>query len=391
MGRDRFSPAVKAKVVLAAAETKSFVRAQVVLDKIGEIAVSSRHIARLAEGVGARLLEEQHERAERFGRKELPVEVPNPPEVAVVELDGGRIRTRAEGQGVGTRAPAWRESKNALFQRMTSLTHSLDPCPDLPDFLQNRGRVRQLVLEMSGTADGVEPPAAEPSEERSGPDEPVRYTPPKRVLRTCLASLDDSASFGKLMAAEAHRKGFFGAARRAFVADGLKCNWTVWKTHFPTFTPIVDLLHAVSYLYHAAVAIGDGEDFGWGLCAEWTRAAWQGRVEDVIQDLEHWLDEQPAPEPETPEAETPEDDPRRIVRRSLTYLSNNRSRMDYPAYRKAGLPISSALMESLVKEINWRVKGTEKFWNNPSGANPILALKAASLCDDGRLAKLLSG
>jgi hypothetical protein len=37
--------------------------------------------------------------------------------------------------------------------------------------------------------------------------------------------------------------------------------------------------------------------------------------------------------------------------------------VDYPRYRKLGLPVTSTLMESLVKEFNLRVKGTEKFWN----------------------------
>lgn len=382
MDRDQFSPAVKTKAVLVAAEISSFERAKIILEKIGEIKISGRHIGRLAHEAGGRLLAQQRERAEQFQSKQLPVEVENIPQVAVVEMDGGRIRTRAEGQGIGTHDPAWRESKNALFQRMTSKTHQTDPCPELPDFLENRGHVRQLVLEMSGTADG----ALAPPEEAPRAEEPVRYEPPKRVLRTCLSSLDDSKRFGKLMAAEAHRKGFFEAPRRAFVADGMACNWTEQKKHFPTFTPIVDLLHAISYLYHAAVAIGQDEDFGWGLCVDWTRACWQGRGDEVIGDWEQWLEEQPAIEDETPET-----DPRRIVGSSLTYLRNNRTRMDYPSYRMAGLPIGSALMESLVKEINRRVKGTEKFWNDPSGANPILALKAASLCDDGRLETLLAG
>ena len=48
------------------------------------------------------------------------------------------------------------------------------------------------------------------------------------------------------------------------------------------------------------------------------------------------------------------------------------------------------LMESFVKEMNWRVKGTEKFWNDLSGANPSLALKAASLCGDNRIEHLLT-
>jgi hypothetical protein len=44
-------------------------------------------------------------------------------------------------------------------------------------------------------------------------------------------------------------------------------------------------------------------------------------------------------------------------------------------------------MESLVKEMNYRVKGTEMFWNDPDGAEAILQVRAASLCDDERLAK----
>jgi hypothetical protein len=29
-----------------------------------------------------------------------------------------------------------------------------------------------------------------------------------------------------------------------------------------------------------------------------------------------------------------------------------------------GLPVSRSLVESLIKQINHRVKGTEQFWNN---------------------------
>ena len=47
------------------------------------------------------------------------------------------------------------------------------------------------------------------------------------------------------------------------------------------------------------------------------------------------------------------------------------------------------MVESLIKEINYRVKGTEKFWDNPEGAEAILQLRAAVLSDDGRLATYL--
>ena len=364
------------------AETKSFARAAVVLDKVGEIAISARHLGRIAQNVGQQLVDEQHERVELMQQRCLPIEVENVPDLAVVEMDGGRIRTRQEDRGSGTHEPRWRETKNALFLRMQSDVQAADPCPELPDSLQNRSRIRRLVLEFSGSADGVEEP---PEDEPAATDSP-RYKGPQRLVRTCLSSLDQSRDFGPLMAAEAHRRGFFDAGRQAFVGDGMKCNWTIQKTHFPDFTPIVDLLHVISYLYHAALAVGGDEDFGWGHCLEWTRACWQGRVGDVIEELTAWL----APQKPLPDEEVRDDDPRVIVAKALTYLSNNRSRMKYPEYRRQGLPLTSSLMESLIKEISWRVKGTEKFWNDPSGANPILALRAASLCDDDRLEKLLT-
>ena len=64
--------------------------------------------------------------------------------------------------------------------------------------------------------------------------------------------------------------------------------------------------------------------------------------------------------------------------------------MDYPRYRRLGLPVTSAWMESLVKEVNYRVKGTEMFWNDPEGAEAILQVRAAARCDDDRLTRYLS-
>jgi hypothetical protein len=43
------------------------------------------------------------------------------------------------------------------------------------------------------------------------------------------------------------------------------------------------------------------------------------------------------------------------------------------------------MVESLIKEINCRVKGTEKFWDDPEGGEAILQLRAAVLSDDDRL------
>lgn len=378
-----FSPLAQDRIVLAAAETHSYARAELMLEVLSGIEISSRQINRLTDETGRALREEQQQRVVLHEQKKLDVDVQNIPELAVVETDGGRVRTREASIGPGTHQPAWKESKTALFMRMTSETHADDPASEPPESLQNRAYVGQLMQQMAGAAaatteEGATAAAASKSVDasRSGP----KYESPTRLMRTCLASLDPSSQFGKLMAAEAHRKGFYKANRKAFVADGMKCNWTIWKKHFPSFVPVVDFIHVISYVYRAALAIGESEEFGWGLYADWMRSCWQGRVEEVIAELTDWLSGQP-PLPD----DIPDDDPREVVRRSMVYLTNNRERMHYPDYRCQGLPMTSTLMESLIKEMNYRVKGTEKFWNNPDGANHILAVKAAALSDDGRL------
>ena len=52
--------------------------------------------------------------------------------------------------------------------------------------------------------------------------------------------------------------------------------------------------------------------------------------------------------------------------------------MNYPEYRTQGRPITSAHMESTVKQINRRIKGSEKYWSE-TGAEDLLQLTADHL------------
>jgi hypothetical protein len=61
--------------------------------------------------------------------------------------------------------------------------------------------------------------------------------------------------------------------------------------------------------------------------------------------------------------------------------------MDYPRYRRQGLPVTSSLVESPAGECNARVKGRDKWWNAPDGAEAILQVRAALLSEDDRLAQ----
>jgi len=54
--------------------------------------------------------------------------------------------------------------------------------------------------------------------------------------------------------------------------------------------------------------------------------------------------------------------------------------MHYDEYRCRGLPIMTSAVESVIKTINRRVKGSEKFWS-ARGAEAILQLRADYLSE----------
>jgi hypothetical protein len=112
----------------------------------------------------------------------------------------------------------------------------------------------------------------------------------------------------------------------------------------------------MSYVYALAMAVGRGGDEGWQLHVEWITMIWNGRAAEV---LDQWRELGKKFDVPTDKA-LPDNDSRRPIQRGITYLKNNLGRVDYPRYRRLGLPVTSTLMESLVKEFNARVKGTEK-------------------------------
>ncbi len=395
-----YSAAVVDKIVSANAEGKSTYKAQKMLRKLAELSISVPTIRDLSGMIGQELREHLEEQATKHAQQTLQPQYRQTPSVAVVSTDGGRIMTRAEGER-GVHAQAWKESKNACLMTMSSTPSEHDPHPELPGCFQDRGYVEQLVREIHSATAGAPPnpgntgeiPAISAETEAaacvppktsaglSSNDKPKKQWRPQRLVRTCVSSMVSSDEFGPLVAGEAQRRGFYQAARRAFLGDGQAWNWTLQATYFPDFVPVADFVHPLGYVYDAAKVLAPDDPWSWHLAA--TTACWQGRVSDTLDELRAWQAAHPTP----PTQEMADDDPRVIVQTTVTYLENNQSRMHYPEYRRQGLPVSSSLVESLIKEMNFRVKGTEKFWNRPDGAENILQIRAAALCDDDRLSQ----
>ena len=389
------------KIIQAAGEVKSHQVAAKVLGVVGEITISGRHVNRLTEEIGAELAEKRDRETEDYvhHRREEPSAAA--PQRVAIALDGGRVLTRASGQGPGVHGEQWKEDKVACLLTMEGQTFVEDPHPEPPRCFLDAPAVDKLVREIQanhgpreenelpqlaelrfGNEKPALPTAAGASAQPAAAEEKV--WPPKRTkkARTCVATMQDCAAFGKMVAAEAYRRNFQAAERGALLGDGSAWIWNLHAKWFSSLTAIVDFVHALTYLYVTATVLASSVTERWQWYVAWMTLLWQGRVREVIDDLEARLQ---CLEPFSGEGKLPPTDPREALRRTLTYLKNNEPRMNYAEYRKQGLPVSSSMVESLIKEINYRVKGTEKFWDNPEGAEAILQIRAALLSDDDRL------
>lgn len=365
------TPELTRAVGQLAAEVRSFERTEITTEKVLRLKVPRSTIRRLVKQVGRELaaLEEFDERSDG---KEVVV-----PKVAVVSCDGGRIRTREPGRGRGvtlTGEKGWKETKNAAFEKMTpdpDHQGDEDPCVELPTSFRSAKKVANI-------AEKPVPDVDAPTVDRP---HRVVYQGPHRVLRTAVSSMACSDDFGPMMKREAQRRRLFKAPLRAFLGDGLHWNWSIWKRHFSTFVPILDFIHALQYVYSAAMALRSDDVAGWALYVKHVTLCWTGQVGQVIEELKSACQERGVDLSQ----KVADDDPFKPVADAVRYLGNNEKRMDYPGYRRLGLPVTSAPMESLIKQMNARVKGTEMFWNDPEGAESILHVRAAALSEDGRL------
>ena len=122
------------------------------------------------------------------------------------------------------------------------------------------------------------------------------------------------------------------------------------------FEGILDIIHAVTSVFFAAMADRTREE-GWTIYRRWITWIWQGAVSRVIEELN--VRSRELGEPTDADKDT---SPRRIVASTRRDLENHQQSMNYPRYRELGLPLTSSVMESMMTEMNYRVKGTEKFW-----------------------------
>jgi hypothetical protein len=409
------TPAVLKKISLAAVRDRSYDKASRNLKDLAELDVSAKQVQRVAIRIGHERVSEQQQRIERYQNATLPEQQHGQPDdapqngwsgrAAVVQCDGGRAQIRdalwGEEKPAGKRHRWWRETQSGVLQTYLSKPSTEDPHPEVPAELTDplwavprfneihRAEAREGSCDaLEADEDGAGEDACEadigdlaplresadtasskPNGTAKADDkttDPPRWSGGPPLVKTVVATRRGYDHLGLALAAEAYHRGFNKAMAKAFLGDGLKVNWTLWSRHFSHYTPIVDLMHALSYVYAAAVASSATIEDGWSLYLRWLGWVWAGQVPLLIEALEEIAADRAGTI--------------KSLDRAITYLRNNVSRMHYDQYRRAGLPITTALVESTQKQINWRVKGTEKFWRDEH-LEPLLQLVTDDLSD----------
>jgi hypothetical protein len=292
--------------------------------------LDGKQVQRWSEKLGQRVVRDRERAVEAYQRGQRQACKQNDPQLLVIEIDGGRVQNRLKNED-GSR---WREDK--LVTVSTAL----------------RGN-----------------PKARKKKRR----EPIM------LVTTHVATMGDARKIGPLARVEAEKRMLCRAQEVVVLGDGAAWIDGVCEDHFACHARIVDYYHAAEHVHDCAKAIcPEDETKQRTLAEQWKTLLWKGQIQELIEPLK--MESARLGEPLKDDGP---DHPRRVLHRNAGYFTKHAQHMKYPQYRRRGWPIGSGTVESGMKQLNKRMKGTDQFWNT-DGAESILALRGQWLSQDGR-------
>ncbi len=175
------------------------------------------------------------------------------------------------------------------------------------------------------------------------------------------------------MAQELINRGTATPRSLILLMDGQESLWNAGLEYLPEqrfeVTEILDLLHAVSYVWRAAHLFHpSGSDSAFKLVKKQIRRILAGEVKKVIRSLRNMADRRGLSATNREELE-----------RICGYLRNNTERMAYDQYLALGYPIASGVIEGACRTVvNDRMERSGMRWVL-DGAHAMLGLRSISL------------
>jgi hypothetical protein len=182
------------------------------------------------------------------------------------------------------------------------------------------------------------------------------------------AGLWEAKEFAKQQWAEACRRGLEKARQIVAVNDGAHWIWLIILMCYSPCIEIIDWWHAVEKLWAAANSLlGQGEPQTGAWVDKLKAHLWAGQLRVLLGEIRRLC---PRGQPIAEE-----------VWHMITYIFNNRRRMDYVRYRQEGYPVGSGSVESACKlVVQGRMKQAGMRWSR-KGAQAMLALRSVLLSE----------
>jgi len=366
------------KIVYAGVTNTSFKQAEETLKKLADIEIADSHIQRIVARIGKEFNKNDEKYKEIKEKQEVKKEQ-NQIEVASISIDGGRVQIREENKGSGANNPKWMETKVALMQILQSPKYDKDPHPCLPEIFSNKEKILHLVSGLKNETNKIKLNQKK-IKENNNQNKTKRENASYQVIKKFIyATIDEAETFGNIIYNKSVELNLHSVTRKAFLGDGDRKNWSIFEYGFRPhgWIPILDFIHSIEYAFEAAKLITDTQKTLWNKYNEFITHIWQGRVLTVIRRLDKEIANLEKINKKTKRTLEKIDS----IKRIREYFKNNYNKMNYPEYRKLGLPITSCHVESLIKQFNLRIKSSEKFWNKTI-VSGILKIKSSLLSDD---------
>lgn len=189
-------------------------------------------------------------------------------------------------------------------------------------------------------------------------------TPDGQRHKSSIARLCSLEDFGVDLWRKAHQMGYGKAQLSAFIADGSHWLWNLAQGRFGQAVQILDFWHLCEHVGNCSREFfGEGSEAArsWSLKVCGTLRA--GLADAALAEIEGLRARSVAK--------------RKAKHELVTYISNNRQRIDYPRYEKLGLPIGSGEVEAQCKTlVQARCKQAGMRWSR-SGVEQLLRVRCA--------------
>jgi hypothetical protein len=335
------SPHLEQLLSYTATECGSFKKAQQMAAGWG-VTISTTSVHKHVQLLGREAQRQEQTRAQRTLQpatradvaRQAQAQAPNalPNYNLVISMDAWKARERGPDWGLkpptapGTRID-WRDMKLAIVYRLDQLVEKAPPQSD------STAKPRRQILEKYWVAS----PSGTPPEE-----------------------------FGRLVHAEALRRGMAQAQFVFLVSDGAAWIWNIIKDRFVGSLTELDFYHAAQHLWAVANDLYPQAEAARIWVEPLLHQLRHGQEEEVVRALEK-LPEQPRTFGGVLTA---------LVEREIHYFQSHRGHIHYQDNAAKGFPVGSGAIESACSQFQDRFKRTGQFWK-PDSMGRLQALKVA--------------